>query len=123
MQQLAERGWKIGLRFDPLVRYHGFEKGYAALFEAVRERIRAEQIHSVTLGAMRFPNHVFDVMSKLYPDQALYAAGLQRREQMVSYPVSIEEEMLGYCQETLQQWIPQQKLFLCRCGGNSGACT
>ena len=48
-------GYPIGLRLDPLIYYVGYKEGYRELMEEIRKRFRPEDIHSIVLGAFRFP--------------------------------------------------------------------
>ena len=53
MSKLAERGWPIGLRIDPLIAGPEFEKSYRELVDSVFQNVPAERIHSATVGPMR----------------------------------------------------------------------
>src|SRR4029078_12846713 len=73
MRRLGEAGWKLGLRFDPLIYDPHFKRYYAQLFEQVFTALEARWIHSVSLGPLRFPKDMFDAIERLYPDDALFA--------------------------------------------------
>lgn len=109
--KLAERGWRIGLRFDPLLYTSGYEKPYQELFDKVFSSIPGESIHSVGFGAFRLPRDYFTRMARLYPEERLFASPLEERSGMVSYATAVEEEVTGFCRERLQERVPEERLF------------
>ncbi len=109
--KLAERGWRIGLRFDPLLYAPGYEHLYQELFEEVFRAIPEESIHSVGFGAFRLPRDYFTRMARLYPEERLFAQPLEERSGMISYESAVEEEMMGFCRERLREQVPEERLF------------
>ena len=59
MTALAAKGWKIGLRFDPLIHGKNWKKSYQELFETVFVSVPLKSIHSVSFGSLRFPKQMF----------------------------------------------------------------
>ena len=110
---LAEAGWKVGLRFDPVMYDPDYPSLYGDLFREAFATIPEAAIHSVSLGPMRFPKSMFDRIAKLYPEEALFAGPLTRREGMVSYERELEAEMHEFCASELERYLPTEKLFTC----------
>lgn len=113
MRELARHGWRLGLRFDPLLYGKDFRNRYRALFRSAFEIVPLEAIHSVSLGAFRLPRDFFGRMTRLYPDESLFAGPLEQRGRMVSYHPEIEAEMRSFCEEELAQYLPPDRLHLC----------
>lgn len=113
MLRLAQQGWRIGLRFDPLLYHTDYQAQYAALFDQVFEKLDPESVHSVSLGLFRLPEKFHKKMFRLYPQEALFAAGLNTTDKMVSYNAVIEKEMLAYCEQLLLQKIDKTVYFPC----------
>ena len=63
MKTLQERGWRLGLRFDPLIYDEGFREQYRRLYEQVFGAVRVESLHSVSLGPFRLPGELFRAMA------------------------------------------------------------
>ncbi len=110
-QRLQQRGWPIGLRFDPIVYFQDWQRGYRELFADVFRALDPDAIHSVSLGTFRLPEAFFRRMAGLYPEETLFAGPLASRDGMVSYRESLEHELVGFCAEELLRYIPQEKLF------------
>lgn len=114
LAKLAERGWPIGLRIDPLIAAPDFEEGYRKLIASIFDRVSAESIHSVTVGPMRFPQAMLDRITRLYPEEPLFAASFEKRKDgLVSYPVEIEAGMRAFVIERLRERMPADRIFDC----------
>jgi spore photoproduct lyase len=109
--KLAGRGWRIGLRFDPLLHAPGYESQYGDLFERVFRALPPDAIHSVGFGAFRLPRDYFARMARLYPEERLFASPLEDRAGMVSYESGVEEEMMSFCRNLLRERVEEDLLF------------
>ena len=58
----ADAGYPIGLRLDPMIHYDGWRTGYRKLIEDVSQSIEPTRIHSIALGAFRFPPRLREIM-------------------------------------------------------------
>ncbi len=117
--KLAKLGWKIGLRFDPLIYHPDFQQQYENLFKTVFSNLSEKSIHSVSLGLFRLPEKFHKKMTKLFPDEALFVAGLSKRSSelnanMISYKESIEANLFNGCEKILLDYIPASKFFSCQ---------
>lgn len=113
MQKLQARGWKLGLRFDPLIYFEGYRGAYAELFGKVFEAVRADTLHSVSLGPFRVPRAMFKTMERLYPEEPLFAAPMEDQEGMISYKRGMEEEIVEFCTDALAAYIPEDIFYPC----------
>ena len=113
MEKLAEKGWQVGIRLDPLIYHEGYQKNYSELIQNIFHTIPVENIHSVSTGPMRFPEKMFYTIEQLYPDEHLFAGPLENRNGLTSYSEKIEEEMMNYCDAILEKYIPKEKRYSC----------
>lgn len=113
MRRLGAHGYRLGLRFDPLLYARDFENHYRRLFETVFASLETEWIHSVSFGPFRTPRGYFERMRRLYPEERLFA-GLDESGAMVSYPEPMELEMRRFCESELRRFVPEDRLFPCR---------
>jgi spore photoproduct lyase len=118
MARLAERGWRLGLRFDPLIYSRGYQRQYAELYDKVFAAVPVESLHSVSLGPFRLPTGFFRRLERLYPDEPLIAGPLDDRGGMVSYRSDLEAEMVGHCTEELLRRVPREVFFPCEVPGS-----
>jgi len=113
MRELAERGWKVGLRFDPMIWCDDFEKQYRTLIEDIMQAIPAHAFHSVSLGPLRFPAKMYQRLVKLYPDDKLLSHPLHKREQHFSYRAELEKKMKKTITALLASYLNETILFEC----------
>lgn len=59
-KKAQDRGCFVGLHFDPVVIYDGFEKDYHYLIEDIGRILDPEKIIWISLGLLRFPPKLFD---------------------------------------------------------------
>jgi spore photoproduct lyase len=111
MEALQARGWKLGLRFDPMILTEDFHRQYRQLFAEVFERLRADRLHSVSVGPFRLPRTYFDAMTRLYPEEPLFAGPVEARGRMVSYKKRKEEEMMSFCVRELLPYVSEEIFF------------
>jgi len=113
MKALQNKGWQVGLRFDPLIYHHGYQKNYVDMFQQVADVLDASLIHSISLGAFRMPEKFFRNMVKLYPRERLFAGSLEENDGMVSYEKQKEQEMTQFCQNELLKHWADEIIFPC----------
>ena len=111
MTQLARAGGPIALRIDPLIWHSDYEKHYSELFQQLFRHLPETMVHSVTTGTFRMPQPFFRNMERLYPEEPLFAAGLEARGKMVSYPLDREREMIAFCVQELLKHLPEEKIY------------
>lgn len=114
MVRLAERGWTLGLRFDPLIWSRDHQQRYSRLFDRVFTEIPESSVHSVSLGAFRLPRGFYARMRKMSPADPLLAGPLVDREGLVSYRPELEEELVSSVSALLLERLPESRFFPCR---------
>ena len=114
MRALIEAGWQVGLRFDPLVYHDSYQAEFIRLLDEVFAAIDGEQLHSVSLGSFRLTRNHFRQVSRLYPEEPLFAQDLELNNGIVSYAPAREQAMIEFCEEKLMQRIPSHKYHPCQ---------
>lgn len=113
LKTLQQNGWKIGLRFDPLLYADNFQSLYLEMFEAVASTLDMSAVHSVSLGVFRLPKGFHKQLVKLYPEARLLAAPLSLRDGMMTYPTDTETAMRDFCMAELNSMIRPEQFFPC----------
>lgn len=110
--RLQQHGWRVGLRFDPIIWHQDYQKHYQKMLQQVFAQIDADKVDSVTLGGFRLPKDFYKIMRRLYPEHWLFSAGLKENEGMVSYSDEIETEVFATLQRQALQYINPSKLYV-----------
>jgi len=113
LKTLQLKGWKIGLRFDPLIKSDNYQQLYGQLFHEVFTELDASKVHSVSLGPFRLPRPFYKKMIRLYPESKLLSAEMNMRDNMLSYDKNTENNMLKFCEKELQNYVSADQYFPC----------
>ncbi len=113
MKKLAFKGWKLGLRFDPLVHGKDWKNLYRELIEKVFSEIPTNSIHSISFGALRFPKAMYKKIHSMHPDEILFSGPLSSRAGMVAYKREVENEMISFCRDVVTEFITKPITFNC----------
>ncbi len=113
LQRLQAQGWKVGLRFDPLLYAADFDALYGEMFDQVFSALDMSAIHSVSLGVFRLPKGFHKKLVRLYPEARMLAAPIELRDGMMSYPLETENAMRASCLSRLEAAIRPDQFFPC----------
>ena len=114
LKKLTEAGWKVGLRFDPLIHFENCIDVYRDFIDHVFDSIPIEAVHSITLGSFRSPKSVFKKMESIYPEEPLFMGNLELKNGMVAYEKSIENDLFASARERILQHADENKFFPCQ---------
>ncbi len=109
--RLQEQGWRLGLRFDPVIWYQNYVEDYQEMIDEVFTRLDASKIDSVTLGGFRLPKTFHKTMRKLYPEHWLMHAGLAEQNGQVTYRQEIEHDVLNRIEQMCLAHIDSSRVF------------
>jgi spore photoproduct lyase len=113
LHKLQLHGWKIGLRFDPLIYHSGFKEDYRRFFFEVFSLLDRDMLHSVSLGTFRLPADYFRKILRDYPNERLFASPMDNEHGIQRYKDGLRQSLLNFCYTELLQYIPSDKLFPC----------
>lgn len=113
LEKLVKQGWLVGVRFDPLIQTQNFKSDYQALIEQLRVIIPREQLHSVSVGTLRFPIKMLDKLQALYPENPLLMYPFEQKKKISSYPETLEKSMKDSVGEMVADWVGHEKIFNC----------
>lgn len=106
LRQLAAAGWRIALRFDPVILVADFNTVYRTFFEQVAHALGDVAIHSITLGTLRLPPAHFKRIEQLYPDEPLLAAPMSTEQGLVGYAAAERGAILSWCEDKVGRLWP-----------------
>ena len=113
MKKLSAMGWKIGLRFDPLIYSNNWKIKYQSLFKEIYSEIKEESIHSVSLGPLRFPKTYFNKIFSYHRQEEVFSRLDINGGNLVSYDKDLESEMNTFCKNELLKYCNENKVFHC----------
>ena len=109
---LQDTGWKIGLRFDPVIYSINYKEVYEDFFDSVFSSINQKKIHSVTIGTLRMPNNFFKKLIKNYPNEQNLFSETKQQNKLTTYNKGLNEEIIGFCKKKINSYIDKEKLYI-----------
>lgn len=71
MQKMEQRGFRLGIHFDPVIYEENFIENYAGLIDEVLSFTSPEKIEYISIGVVRFSEKQFRQLEKIHPDSWL----------------------------------------------------
>ena len=68
---VMKRGYRVAFHFDPIIRYPGWEEGYAEVVDQMLTKIETQKIAWISLGSLRFPPPLKEVILKRFPQSRI----------------------------------------------------
>jgi spore photoproduct lyase len=113
---VVKRGYRVGFHFDPLIRFPGWQDGYRDVIDRLFARVPAERIAWISLGALRFPVPLKDIIKKRHPQtRILYEEFIRGLDGKMRYFKPHRQEILRYVAECLRGGMGKRQipLYLC----------
>ena len=111
LEKLQLHGWRIGIRFDPIIWHEGYLQHYRTMIEQVFEKLDSSKVDSVTIGGFRLPKGFYKTLRRLYPEHWLFSAGLEEKSGMIAYHQDIEREAFSHISEFALEHISSDSLY------------
>ncbi len=113
-RRLADKGVLVGFHFHPMIRYHGWEADYGALFRRLTETFGADEVALVSLGTLTY---IKPVIKQLRERPGFRSRILQmpmvEADGKLSYPEAIKQEMFRFAYRSLAAWHGRVFFYLC----------
>ena len=109
---LQDIGWKVGLRFDPIIYSENYKKVYKKFFDLVFNSIDQDKVHSVTIGTLRMPSNFFKRLIKNYPNEHNLFSKTKQQGKLTTYNIDLNKKILSFCKEKIISYISENKLYI-----------
>ncbi len=110
----AKQGLRVCLHFDPIIRFQGWQHGYAETIDMIFDHLRPEHIAYVSLGSFRFMPELKGVIQARHPKAAFiyeeFVTGLDNKQRLVR-PLRVEQ--FRFIADKLRQGGLDQELYFC----------
>jgi spore photoproduct lyase len=115
MHKIEKAGYLIGLHFDPMILYNGWEEDYESLIKEVFEAITPERLAWISIGSLRFNPEMKKKIENNYPDSRLTCAEMVLGDDLkVRYVKPLRVRMYQFLYENLRRYVRNDNLiYLC----------
>ncbi len=109
-----EAGYRLGFHFDPLIWYEGWQQGYAQVVEQLLAFARPENIAWISLGALRYPAAMDELLRTRHPQCDLPLGELlPGKDGKFRYFRALREQMFGFLYRRIREHAPEVPVYLC----------
>ncbi len=112
MRRVQDHGFKVGLRFDPIIPISDAASVFRHFFAQVFAEINSSSVHSVTLGGFRLPKAFAKRMVRLYPNEALFAGPRDELNGTLIYRGDVGDNTVAIARNELARYISADKILL-----------
>ncbi len=115
IRELTEKGFPVGIHFDPIIYDDQFIESYDELADQLVEVIAPEKIRYISLGVVRFTKEVYQKVQKNYPDSDLLAQEFVRSfDNKIRYNRPMRLWMMNKIRDQLvTRGVPIERIYLC----------
>ncbi len=109
-----KRGYRIGLHFDPLLFFPGWEEGYRRTVAEIFKYLKGDDIIWISIGAFRFMPQVKDVLRDNHVDSNITAGefirGLDGKQRYFS---DIRRQLYRFLVTEIKKYAPEVFIYFC----------
>ncbi|MDR1657980.1 MAG: DNA photolyase [Deltaproteobacteria bacterium] len=110
----ANKGYPVGLHFDPLIYHPNWEKGYEQTCHLIAEHLAPESVAWVSLGCFRYLPALKPIMLRSRPSSLFDAEFIRGGDGKMRYPRPLRQHIYRTVLDFLRPKIgPQTKVYLC----------
>jgi spore photoproduct lyase len=115
IEQLAEKGFRIGLHFDPIIYSDDIYLRYQKLFEDILKVLPIQNLAYISLGVVRFTKDVYFEVERNYPDSGLLQESfIKSFDNKIRYKRPMRLKILEKMKSLLiNVQIPEEKVYFC----------
>jgi len=113
-QKAANRGYPIGLHFDPLIYYDGWVDGYQKTINLLNQFLDLKKIAWISLGCFRYLPELKKIMLKTRPSALFQAEFVRGKDGKMRYPRPLRLHIYHTILDFLQPLTgPETIIYLC----------
>lgn len=114
-QKVVRQGYRVAFHFDPIIYFPGWEKEYSEVAEELVKMIPADKIAWISLGSLRFPASLKEIIARRYPDSnILYEEFIRGLDGKVRYFKPVRKRLYAHLVKALSGGGKRElPLYLC----------
>ncbi|MGQ4807228.1 hypothetical protein NKDENANG_00572 [Candidatus Entotheonellaceae bacterium PAL068K] len=113
-QRCRDAGYRIGLHFDPLLHYPGWEADYEPFVAQVFKALAPADVTYISLGSLRFAPGLKQVVQERFPKSRLMVAELfPGADGKMRYFKPLRTEMYAKMRRWIERYTTHTPVYLC----------
>jgi spore photoproduct lyase len=113
-QILSEKGYKIGLHFDPILFYRNWKSIYIDLVDNIFRYVKPENIIWISLGAFRYIQGLKEIIQERFKSSnIIYSEQVKGNDGKMRYPKPIRMEMFREIYNRIRKHSQDVFVYFC----------
>lgn len=109
---LIEKGWRVGLRIEPIILFDNWEKVYVQFFHELNSIVPLSGFYNIFYGIFKMPSAYFTKIQKMYPESSLYHSAYEKgKNGEISYSFEARKKIKDVFIKQLCQYGVETKSF------------
>jgi spore photoproduct lyase len=115
IKKLVDKGFIIGIHFDPIVHSENMEQSYETLLQDLAQILPVKQLGYISIGVVRFTKEVFKEVESNYPGSPILTQNfIKSFDGKVRYSHPMRMWMLNKVKEIcIKNKYPSDKIYMC----------
>lgn len=113
LKKAIDRGCYVGLHFDPIIIYEGFEKDYQYMIEDICRVVDLKRVIWISLGLLRFPKTLYRIFLEERRTNLLYGEFVRGEDGKFRYLKKERIRVYRYLYELLKEKENSLFIYLC----------
>ncbi len=111
---VQEAGYWLGFHFDPMIDHPGWQEHYRDIVDRIFAVIRPENIAWISLGALRYPPAMDDLIRERHPESRIVLGELlQGKDKKMRYFKPVRVQMFRKMYEWIKHYSKDVFVYLC----------
>ncbi|MDZ4725455.1 MAG: DNA photolyase [Leptospira sp.] len=110
IQSALDLGWKVRICIDPMLREPNWKEEYRTLISRLESQISINKVYDISIGTFRMNSDFFGKIQEIRNDTALLYYPFERKNGIVNYSKSENDEMLDYLTLLLKPLVEIDKI-------------
>jgi spore photoproduct lyase len=113
-ERIQQAGFKLAFHFDPMIYYDNWEQDYQFVVNKIIEKIKPENITWISLGALRYPPHLDQIIRQNHPtSKIVYGELFPGKDAKLRYFKPIRIKMFSKMYQWIKRLAPDVFVYLC----------
>ncbi|MDX9814430.1 MAG: spore photoproduct lyase family protein [Sulfurimonas sp.] len=112
-REVANKGYKVGFHFHPIVEYENYLAEYKELYDKVLDMFSSSEVALVSFGTLTFIKPVIKVLRNRGLKSKITQMPFEDASGKSSYPKETKVEMFKHAYESFKPWHKEVFFYLC----------
>jgi spore photoproduct lyase len=109
-----EKGYRIGIHFDPLIHFPGWENAYEDLIDRLFATLSPENIEWISLGSFRYRRELKSIIKQRHRQSQLFnSEHVASKDGKFRYIRPIRNQMYEHIRDRLQERSRDLSIYMC----------